>query len=146
DSTSSCQFSSDGIFGKDKVFLEIIQDARCRIRSIVALRIYQPRCLLLAQSGHWTWVQLDLIPRILESVFPISVEPDCCAETLSHGEKRQVEKKPAPSAPRGPRATSRGLGYLLASEPKWPDVSDRGRRPGSEDRLVFPVAQRWGPN
>ena len=54
-----------------------------------------------------------------------------------------VEQEPAASAPRGRRATSRGLWYLLASR-KRSDVSDRGRRPGGEDRVVFSAAQRWG--
>src|SRR5262245_48149936 len=62
------------------------------------------------------------------------------AQRHSHGEKRQVKKGSVASAPCGPRTTSRGLRYLLASESKWSDVSDRGRRPGSEDRLVFPAA------
>ena len=64
------------------------------------------------------------------------------AETSPMAVKRQVEQEPAASAPRGRRAASRGLWYLLASQPKRSDVSDRGRRPGGEDRLVFPAAQR----
>src|SRR6516165_6007708 len=67
------------------------------------------------------------------------------AETLSHG-KSQVEQEPAASMPRGRRATARGLRHLFASQPKRSEVSDRGRRPGGEDRLVFPAAERWGPN
>jgi hypothetical protein len=48
--------------------------------------------------------------------------------------------------PRSRRATSRSLWYLLASRPKRSDVSDRGRRPRGEDRLVFSAARRRGPN
>src|SRR6516162_8286083 len=59
-------------------------------------------------------------------------------ETLFHGQKRYVDQKPAASAPGGRRAASRGLGYLLGSQRQWSDVSDRGRRPGSEDRPRFP--------
>jgi hypothetical protein len=69
-----------------------------------------------------------------------------CGETLSHGEKRQVKQEPAARAPRGRRAASRGLRHLFASRPKRPDGSDRGRRPGSKNRLVFGAAERRGPN
>jgi hypothetical protein len=48
--------------------------------------------------------------------------------------------------PRGRCATSRGLRYLLTPQPKRSVVSDRGRRLGRGDRLVFPAAQRQGPH
>src|SRR5262245_55963575 len=94
---------------------------------------------------HWTWVQLDLAREYWSLSLHDPWQP-IAAQRPSHGEKRQVKKSSVASAPCSPRTTSRGLRYLLASESKRSDVSDRGRRPGSEDRLVFPAAQRWGPN
>src|SRR5215467_5710091 len=41
---------------------------------------------------HWTWVQLDLAPRVLESVFARSVAADHCPETFPWREKASQKK------------------------------------------------------
>src|SRR6516164_64767 len=64
------------------------------------------------------------------------------ARFFPHDGKRQIEEEPAASAPGGRRAASRGLWHLRTPQPNRSHVSDRGRRPGVEDRVVFLATKR----
>ena len=86
-------------------------------------------CPLMTQSADIGLGSNSISPREYWSLSLHDPWQPITAQRPSHGEKRQVKKSSVASAPCSPRTTSRGLRYLLASESKRSDVSDRGRRP-----------------